>query len=170
MNTNLNTEVTLHNRIVWITGAGRGIGRALAHTFGIDGARVVLSARDTDEISKLADDIKNSGGQAIAIPCDVTRKEDIDSLINTITKNWGDIDILINNAGIFKFGETVDFDEAYITGTVNLHILTLSMLCNLFGKVMKENSHGYILNMSSIIAYRTFPFISLYVSGRLLLL
>jgi NAD(P)-dependent dehydrogenase (short-subunit alcohol dehydrogenase family) len=86
-------------KVALVTGAGRGIGKAVAFSLAKLGCRVVLAARTSGELEKVKLDIQNDKGIAIAVPTDLTRDEDIDRLVRESEREFGAVDILINNAG-----------------------------------------------------------------------
>ena len=91
--------MTVHGKTVMITGASRGIGEAAAHVFADAGANVVLTARSAAQIGEIADQI---GEQALAVPCDVSRFDDVQNAVDAANKAFGAVDVLINNAGVIE--------------------------------------------------------------------
>src|ERR1700754_5228759 len=87
-------------KVVLITGASSGIGRALALELGKRGARVGLTARRADELSNAAEEVSRAGGQALALPADVRRAEEINEVASRVRERWGRVDVLIANAGM----------------------------------------------------------------------
>src|SRR5437868_3457739 len=87
-------------KTVFITGASAGIGAALAHELAARGAKVVLGARRIDLVQKIADEIHARGGDALALRCDVTRREDLDQALETAKNRFSKVDIVIANAGM----------------------------------------------------------------------
>jgi NAD(P)-dependent dehydrogenase (short-subunit alcohol dehydrogenase family) len=90
----------LVERIAFVTGASRGIGEAIARRFAAEGARVALAARDQGACERIALEISQAGGEAVAVGCDVTLPVSISGAIASIVARWGRIDILVNNAGL----------------------------------------------------------------------
>src|SRR5438270_156242 len=90
----------LKNRVAMVTGAGRGIGSAIASALAAEGAAVALLARTKTEIESAAEQIRKSKGRAHAFACDVTRPADVDAAVRAIVKELGPVDVLVNNAGI----------------------------------------------------------------------
>src|ERR1051325_11718340 len=87
-------------KVVLITGASSGIGRALALELGRRGARMGLTARRAEELLKVADEVSRAGGQALALPADVRRAGEIDAAAEALRERWGRVDVLIANAGM----------------------------------------------------------------------
>ncbi|KAH8926638.1 NAD(P)-binding protein [Atractiella rhizophila] len=97
---------TLSSKVILITGAASGIGKAFSLLAAREGARMVLADRDFEGVSRVAKDIENAGGKAIAVKCDVTKWDEQVQLFERGTKEWGRIDVVIPNAGV---GEVTDF-------------------------------------------------------------
>ena len=90
----------LQDRVALVTGASRGIGKAIAQALAQEGAKVALCARDADAVRKAADEISPGGGRVLGFRADVTDKTDVRNLVQTVVARWGPIHILVNNAGI----------------------------------------------------------------------
>src|SRR3989344_400913 len=101
----------LKDKIAVVTGAGKGIGRGIALVLAREGAAVVVSDIIEDDAIKVAGEIEESGGKALAIPCDVSKKDSVDSLINQSLEKFGSLDILVNNAGVYPFVSFADMTE-----------------------------------------------------------
>src|SRR5258706_12842451 len=86
--------------VVIVTGAGHGIGRAIAQRFGLEGARVIVNDVNPSAADDTARAIIQSGGEALAIPADVSNKEQVDRLVDTTLEQFGDVNVLVNNAGL----------------------------------------------------------------------
>jgi NAD(P)-dependent dehydrogenase (short-subunit alcohol dehydrogenase family) len=137
-------------KVALVTGAGRGIGKALALSLARLGCRVVLAARSSVEIEKVKLDIQNGKGIALAVPTDLTRDEDIDKLVGESQREFGAIDILINNAGWGKRASVVrsnieDWDQTF---RVNLRApMILAQKCL---PAMIEKGEGAVINIGSV--------------------
>jgi NAD(P)-dependent dehydrogenase (short-subunit alcohol dehydrogenase family) len=103
----------LQGRVGLVTGAGRGLGRAIAAALAASGARVVLAARTRGEIESAADELtRSSGSEALAVPCDVRDAAQVRALVERAVAGFGGIDILVNNAGVFRLAPVAETDEA----------------------------------------------------------
>ena len=143
-------ENNINGRVCWITGSGRGIGRAIAIALAEKGARVVLSARTESELNETAQDIETSQGKVIAIPCDVFKRADVIRLVKSVNEKWGHIHTLVNNAGtgIFKKIENLsekEWDEMMDVNLKSAFLCTQAVL-----PPMLENKAGHIINIVSV--------------------
>ena len=102
---------SLKDRVVIITGAGQGIGRAFAKAFALAGARAVIAERNEDKAASVAAEILKADGQALAVTTDVADEASINEMIEIVTDEYGRIDVLVNNAGIFSTLEMRPFDQ-----------------------------------------------------------
>ena len=139
----------LKGKTAIVTGSGRGIGRALALEFSREGANVGCCARSEEEVRKTVALIEKEGGHGIAIPTDVTRKDEVEKMVKEVLEHFGQIDVLFNNAGSFQaIGGVweVDPEVWWHDVTVNLRG---PMLCSqaVLPHMMKRNE-GIIINMS----------------------
>jgi 3-oxoacyl-[acyl-carrier protein] reductase len=140
----------LKDRVAIITGAARGIGKAIVLTFVREGAKVAIVDVDQRQLEALKNEIEKRKGESINISCDITKSPEVQAMVNQVKKAFGRIDILVNNAGIIRRGtiETVteeDWDrviEVNLKGTFNC--------CKAVVEFMKQQGYGKIVNISSI--------------------
>src|SRR5512134_2457269 len=90
----------MKDRVALVTGASRGIGAATAEVLARRGAQVAVSARTVSDLDQVAGRIRKVGGQALVVPCDVLEQAQVEAMVSTVVKEWGRLDILINNAGL----------------------------------------------------------------------
>ena len=134
----------LENQIAIVTGAGRGIGKAIAEAYAAEGAQVVCAARSVDEIDKVA---KTIGGSAI--PCDVSDEKSIQSLIDNVVDQHGRIDILVNNAGAVARLPVHELPVEEWDTVLNVNLRGL-FLCTKYALIpMLSRKTGCIINISS---------------------
>ncbi len=153
-------------RIVWITGAGSGIGRALALEFAAKGERVVLSGRTEPQLRSLQSAIREKNGRADVVLCDVRRNETVEEACRKIVESIGVPDILVNNAGITVFKEflstTIDeFDDILQTNLRGSFLVTKSVLPH-----MVAHTNGLIINVVSFAAKTTYAESSVYAASK----
>ena len=146
-------DFRLDERVAIVTGAGRGIGEGIAHGLAEVGARVVCAARTEGEIDAVAGAIRERGGDAVAIACDVTDASQREALVAETQKQLGGIDILVNNAGGGGWGDTLKLDDDLLLQTLQLNFLAAVHLSRLAIPVMRDASDGgAIVNISSGMA------------------
>lgn len=138
----------LEGRSVIVTGAGRGIGRALALQFGRCGARVACCARRTAEIEETVRLIEAEGGSGLAIPTDVTVCEQVQRMAATVLAEFGSIDVLFNNAGSFvALGGIWEVDPDLWWQDVTVNLLGVMLCCQAVLPHMMARDEGIIINM-----------------------
>jgi len=143
----------IRDKVVIITGASSGIGEATAKELASKGAKLVLAARREDRLKKLQEEIQNSGGQAIYQVTDVTSHEQMEELAAVALKEFGKIDVLINNAGLmpnsFLFMKKIDDWNRMID--VNIKGVLYGIAAVL--PSMRERKEGHIINLSSVAGH-----------------
>lgn len=158
-------ERRFEEKVVIVTGASSGIGRATAVRFGKEGARVALAARRKERLDEVAREIEASGGRAFALPGDVTREADRKRLVDETLAKWSGLDVLVTAAGIIAFGTVEnttlpDFQKMFDINVVSIfHLMNLSMPHLLERK-------GNVVNVSSVNGLRSFPGLLAYCSSK----
>jgi short-subunit dehydrogenase len=145
------------DKVVLVTGASSGIGRALAVELGKRGARVALTARRAEELSNVADEVVRAGGKALAFPADVRNPSEINGVAESVLKSWGRIDVLIANAGMSSTtsGSSLEACEAGNVITVNV-IGVVNSVAAVLPSMLKQKG-GQLIAISSLAAYRGLP-------------
>ena len=142
--------MNLKGRIALVTGASRGIGACTGEFFASRGARVAVSARTVSDLENLVDRIAGNGGEALAIPCDVTDQTQVEKMVQTVVQKWGRLDILVNNAGmgtpIMPVEEIPPQDWDH---TLALNLKSAFLCVRAAAPVMKNQKYGRIVNVSS---------------------
>jgi len=134
-----------------VTGSTRGIGRAIAVGYGREGANVVVSGTNRDLCEEVAESIRREGGSAIGIPCDVSSLEEIDHLYDKTLETFGEINIVVNNAGIAVFKPFVEVDPETVRKIWNVNLFGTFFSGQRAAKEMiRQGKGGKIINMSSI--------------------
>ncbi len=147
---------SLDGDVAVITGAGSGIGEGTAHVLANAGARIVCAGRREAEIERVANDIREAGGEAIAVRTDVTVDADVEHLMQSAIDQWGRLDILVNNAGGSPIqAPLVDMPREEWDNTVALNLTAVWNCTRVAAKLM--NDGGRIVNVSSIAAARIVP-------------
>ena len=143
----------MENRIALVTGAGRGIGRAIALGLAAEGARVAVTARSLDELENLAGEVKAGGGDALVVPGDLSDRSAPARIVRAVTETWGPVEILVNNAGVGSSQNPkplVDFDDDFWDLTLMVNLTAPYLLTKLVLPPMMERGWGRIINISSI--------------------
>lgn len=145
---------------VWlITGCSTGLGRAFASAALAHGYRVAVASRKTSDV----DDLVNAYPEtAVAIPLDVTRPEEIASAVNAVTKRFGKIDVLVNNAGIGYFGSIEESDDAETRNMMEINFYGLANMTREVLPIMRSQKGGHIINISSICGLYSYPGLGYY--------
>ncbi|MBM4331033.1 MAG: SDR family oxidoreductase [Deltaproteobacteria bacterium] len=140
----------LKDRVGIITGAARGIGKAIALTFVREGAKVVLIDVDKEKLQILEHEIVNNGGEAIAVSCDITKSPGVVEMVNQVYKAFGRIDILVNNAGIIRRGTIETVSEGDWDRVIEVNLKRTFNCSKAVVEAMKTQGYGKIVNVSSI--------------------
>ncbi|WP_332670027.1 SDR family oxidoreductase [Aromatoleum sp.] len=145
----------LEGKIALVSGASRGIGEEIAKLLAEQGAHVIVSSRKAEDCQRVADAIREAGGRASVLACNVGRMEDIAAAFEQIEKLHGRLDILINNAAANPYyGHVLDTDLAAFTKTVEVNIRGYFFMSVEAGKMMKKQGKGAIVNVASVNALR----------------
>ncbi|AQQ54870.1 SDR family NAD(P)-dependent oxidoreductase [Planococcus lenghuensis] len=141
----------LSGKTAVVTGAGRGIGRAMAEGLAHAGADVVLLARSAEEIEQAASEINTeTGRKTVAIVCDVTDSASVNSAVNQAIEQFGKIDILINNAGTSVRETAFDLAEEDWDKVMDVNLKSVFLLSKAVGKHMTERQYGRVVNIGSV--------------------
>jgi len=143
----------LSNKVAWVTGGGRGIGRSIALRLAQEGATVAISARGADAINQTAQDIQSTGGKALAIPADISKVDDVQIAAATIREALGTVDILINNAAIVDpVGHIKDIDPMAWEQTQRVNVLGAYYTIHQVLPAMLAQDYGRIVGITSSAA------------------
>ena len=139
----------LAGRVAVVTGGGRGIGLAIARALAEDGASVVVSGRDAGRLDAAGKELEALGASSLAVAADVSRREDVDRLVEATRERFGRIDVLVNNAGITRDQLLIrmkddDWDQVLDTNLRGVFLMTRAV-----GKVMMRQKSGRIVNIGS---------------------
>jgi len=157
---------TVTDRVAVVTGAGRGIGAGIARALAEAGADVVCAARSVEQIERTAGEVRDRGRRAIAVPCDVTDRSQLEALVRRTTDELGRLDILVNNAGgwppkaLLRTGESA-FEEA-----LRFNVTSAFLLTRLAVPHMVAGGGGAIVNISSRAASMVQPCFTAYGTAK----
>ena len=140
----------LQGKVVVVTGAGRGIGRAIALDANKSGAKVAVGSRTSAELDTLANEIIEAGGECFAHTLDVTDVSSINTFMSAVIEHYGGIDVLVNNAGYNKQQKIIDYDEQLYDLIVDSNLKNV-FFCSQFvaRKMIAQGGGGSIINISS---------------------
>ena len=138
---------------VIVTGAGRGIGQAIAERFAAEGADVLLVGRTLASLEQVADGIVADGGHAWARPGDVSRSADVAAVVDAAMRRWGGIDVLVNNAGIDDDTPFLEVDEARWRAVIDVNLTGPFLVSQRVARAMAASGGGVILHIASIDAF-----------------
>ena len=157
----------LANQVAIITGAGRGIGQAIAQAYAREGARLALAARSQPELEQTAAAIAKTGAEAIAVPTDVTDPAHAERLASAALTRFGRIDLLVNNAGISgPVGPLQDNDIAQWAETISVNLTGTFLVCRAVIPVMLKQGGGKIINLSGAGAANAWSNLSAYCASK----
>ena len=177
-------ELSLEGKTAVVTGGGRGIGRDIALAFAEAGADVAVAARTSSEIEATAADVRSMGREAVALPADVSKSDEVDSLAERALEYFGKVDILVNNAGkllklaVVPFADTTvnpprvardstsrTTDEEW-QSVMNPNLNGVFFCCRAFAPHMMERRYGKIINISSNNSKQAFPLVAAYNASK----
>lgn len=159
-------KVDLSGQVVLVTGAGRGIGEAIAVLSAESGAHVALVARSADQLEKVAAKITALGRSALVLPADLTKKEQIDGLVKNTLEKFGRVDVLVNNAGTNYIANLVMSKEDQFRGVYDLNLFAVFTLTQSVLKHLIRAKSGRVINISSVSAKVGAAYNSAYASSK----
>jgi meso-butanediol dehydrogenase/(S,S)-butanediol dehydrogenase/diacetyl reductase len=156
----------LSGRIAIVTGAGQGIGEAIATRFADEGAVVVAAHRSEAAGRGVVGTIESRGGTAVFMPTDVTRAEDVERLAQETAARFGRIDVLCNNAGVGLLRSVVESTEEEYDHVMDVNVRGVFLCCKYVIPFMLECGSGSIINMASVASYVGFPRDAAYCASK----
>ena len=150
-----------------VTGASSGIGLAYAKELARRGYDLLVVSNEQERLQRVAAELSDAFGvRVLPLYMDLARAEAARELYDYCQQMQLDIEVLVNNAGIFFFDDLTEVAASRIEKMILLHIQTVTMLCHYFGGAMRRRGRGYILNMSSLSAWTPAPGISVYAASK----
>jgi short-subunit dehydrogenase len=165
----MEAEMDIKGKVVIITGASSGIGEATARQFGLKGGKVVLAARRVDKLESLAREINalGVGAEAFVVQADLSRLEDIQSLIEQTLKKFGRIDVLVNNAGFGRLDWLENLDPVKdIQAQMDVNAMGVIQATRQVLPVMIKQRAGHIINMCSMAGLVGMPTYTIYAASK----
>lgn len=164
---NCNALFSLEGRVALVTGAASGMGRHFSKTLAAAGAKVICSARRTENIEKVAAEIIREGGEATAITLDVGSSDSVKNAFEQANQIYGDVDVLINCAGQLAFMPFLDTDEDAWANLINVNYSGVMRMSKEFSnRLINAKKPGNIVNITSITGCQAMTYLSLYGSTK----
>jgi NAD(P)-dependent dehydrogenase (short-subunit alcohol dehydrogenase family) len=161
---------SLNEKTALITGASKGLGKAMALALSQAGATIALVSRDEAKLQAVKQEIEDSGGRADVFIADVKDEQQVERLEAEISKRLGKIQILVNNAGINLRKNLIDFSLSEWQSVVDTNLTSVFLMCRKFVPHMRGTGYGRILNMTSIMSHVSLPQRSAYSASKAALL
>lgn len=155
------------DKVVLVTGAGRGAGRAVAEAFAAGGARVAANDISPVNVEEVVAHIHARGGQALAVIEDVAKKISVQVMINEVIEAWERIDILVNCANVEPHVELLDLDEWDWHRSLDVNLTGPFLLMQSVGRVMRAQGGGVMVNVVAIAGRENMPDRTAYVAGKI---
>ncbi len=157
----------LKGQVVIVTGASRGIGQAIAEAMATQGAKVAVSSRKIDACELVVDRIKQSGGDAIAVECNVSNRTALQSLVDQVMSYWGQIDVVVCNAAVNPyFGQLHEIDDAAYDKTMRTNVQNNLALFAMVAPQMASRGGGSVTIISSIAGLKATPKLGAYALSK----
>lgn len=157
---------SLQNKVALITGGSRGIGRAIALGFAEAGADVIVCSRKAPDLEAVAEEIRALGKRSLAVPTNITVKEEVDNLVNKTVGEFERIDILVNNAAMNILSPLLDLREDGWDKIMNTDLKGYYLCSQAVGKVMVGRGGGNIINIASTAAVKSAPGMGAYCIAK----
>jgi NAD(P)-dependent dehydrogenase (short-subunit alcohol dehydrogenase family) len=153
-------------KVVLITGGSRGLGLVLARHFCAEGARVVLLARDPEELARAREELAQHGGEVLTISCDLLDRDQIDAAVQQVVDHFGGLDVVINNAGIIEVGPLEHMRREDFQRAMNLHFWAPFDLIMQALPHLRRRGGGRIVNIASIGGRMAVPHLAPYCASK----
>ena len=147
----------LRGKVAVITGAGRGLGKAMAVALASQGARIALLSRSLDELARTAAEITAAGGEAAVFPTDVASQEQVRHTEAAVLARFGAVNILINNAGLNIRRHVTELSLDEWRAVMDTNVTSAYLMCHTFVPHMKGKGYGRVLNVASTMAWISLP-------------
>jgi len=150
-------DFSIRGKVAIVTGASKGIGYGLAQALAAAGARVAVAARNLSALDALVEEIKEAGGEAKAYELDVRDVNGIRNVFEQVAKDFGSLDIAVNNAGLGEGMAALDVTEDYWDDMIDVNLKGVFFCCQAAGRIMLEQGYGKIVNVSSQVSVVGIP-------------
>jgi NAD(P)-dependent dehydrogenase (short-subunit alcohol dehydrogenase family) len=164
------SEKKLDGKVAVITGASKGLGKAMALALAAEGAQIALVSRNIEQLNEVGRAVKDAGGEARVFQADVAEEEQVRKLERDVTGAFGKVHILINNAGINVRKPIVEFTLEEWHRVMNTNVTSVFLMCRSFIPHMKGTGYGRIISMTSIMSWVSLPGRAAYSASKTALL
>jgi NAD(P)-dependent dehydrogenase (short-subunit alcohol dehydrogenase family) len=148
-------SLSLAGKVAIVTGSSKGIGRGIALLFAEAGADVVVCSRGRDDsLEKVAREIRKLGRRSLAVPADISKKADVERLVQKTVAEFGTIDILVNNAAVIKFNSMMDLTEEDWDRFLNIDLKGYFLCSQAVARIMIDRKRGNIINVASTASFK----------------
>jgi NADP-dependent 3-hydroxy acid dehydrogenase YdfG len=159
-------QADLSDQVTVVTGASAGMGAAIARRFAASGSRVVLAGRRRERLDKLAAEINEAGGSALPVQCDVTDWSQVESLVGRALAQYGQVDVMVNNAGAGRLKPFSETSVEEIESQIDVNFKGLCYGCKAVLDHMLARRSGHIINIGSVGSVRHYPSFAVYVGAK----
>jgi 2-deoxy-D-gluconate 3-dehydrogenase len=156
----------LTDKIALVTGGGRGLGRAIALAFAGAGAHVAVASRTWEQLDEVAQEIRSRNRRGVAIEVDVTDSKSVAQMVETVRKEFGRIDILVNSAGVGWASRVVDTDDDVWKVLIDTNLTGTFYCCRDVARLMIEQKTGSIINLASVAGVKGPPGLGAYAASK----
>lgn len=156
----------LDDKVVLITGGSRGLGLVLAREFASQGARIAICARNSEELKRAKQDLENQGAEVFETVCDVRNQIEVDRMIKAVTNHYGQIDVLVNNAGVIQVGPLEAQTQEDFKDAMDIHFWAPFYTMQAVLPQMRERADGRIINIASIGGKLSVPHLAPYCASK----
>jgi NADP-dependent 3-hydroxy acid dehydrogenase YdfG len=158
--------MTLSDKVVAITGASSGIGEATARLLAARGATVVLGARRTDRLDRVADELRAAGASVLTVTTDVTNREDVERLVSRAVDAFGSLDVLVSNAGVASLGPVADGDVDGWSAMIDVNLRGVLYGVAAAMPVFRNQGHGHFVTTVSTAGLKIVPTMAAYAATK----
>ena len=156
----------LASKVAIVTGASRGIGRAISVALAQEAATVVLAARSIQKLQETADKVTKAGGKAEIVVTELTEEESIKNLVKVTNEKFSRLDILVNNAGVTHLAKLEETATEDWERCMQVNARAPFILCREALPLLKKSQAGYIINIASVVGVKGYPLQSAYTSSK----